>query len=113
MDTAAVMKCLDLVITCDSAVAHLAGALGVPVWVPIHYVPDWRWLLDREDTPWYPTMRLFRQSATREWGSVFARIAQELRKLVAMPRKASTIRVETAPGSSSTRSRSSRSRANA
>jgi tetratricopeptide (TPR) repeat protein len=98
MDTAAVMKCLDLVITCDSAVAHLAGALAVPVWVPIHHVPDWRWLLDREDTPWYPTMRLFRQSAAREWGSVFARIAQELQKLVAVPRKAATIRVETAPG---------------
>ena len=61
MDTAAVMKNLDLVICSDSAVAHLAGALAVPVWVALPFVPDWRWLLEREDSPWYPTMRLFRQ----------------------------------------------------
>ena len=61
LDTAAVMKNLDLVVTSDTAVAHLAGALGVPVWVALPYSPDWRWLLGREDSPWYPTMRLFRQ----------------------------------------------------
>jgi tetratricopeptide (TPR) repeat protein len=75
MDTAAVMKNLDLVITSDSALAHLAGALGVPVWVALPYASDWRWLLEREDSPWYPTMRLFRQSRWGDWDGVFDRIA--------------------------------------
>jgi tetratricopeptide (TPR) repeat protein len=83
VDTAAVMKNLDLVITSDSAIAHLAGALGVPVWVALPAVPDWRWLLARQDSPWYPTMRLFRQSRAGDWGGVFARIADELRALAA------------------------------
>jgi tetratricopeptide (TPR) repeat protein len=77
-DTAAVMKSLDLVITCDTAVAHLAGALGVPVWVALAYGPDWRWLLGREDSPWYPTMRLFRQARPGDWDGVFARMAAAL-----------------------------------
>ena len=68
MDTAAIMMNLDLVITSDTAVPHLAGALGVPVWVALPFVPDWRWLLEREDSPWYPTMRLFRQTRTRPVG---------------------------------------------
>ena len=71
MDTAAVLEQLDLVIACDTAVAHLAGALGVPVWVAIPFVPDWRWLLDRDDSPWYPTMRLFRQRRPGDWTAVF------------------------------------------
>jgi tetratricopeptide (TPR) repeat protein len=83
MDTAAVMKNLDLVVTVDTAVAHLAGALSVPVWVALPKVPDWRWLLGREDSPWYPTMRLFRQSHPGEWADVFQRIAGEARRLVA------------------------------
>jgi tetratricopeptide (TPR) repeat protein len=78
MDTAAVMQHLDLVLTCDTAVAHLAGALGVPVWVPLAYAADWRYLLDRDDSPWYPTMRLFRQSRLGDWAEVFERIASEL-----------------------------------
>ena len=82
MDTAAVMKNLDLVISSDTAVAHLAGALGVPVWVGLPVVPDWRWLLEREDTPWYPTMRLFRQTRQGRWEDVFERITSELTKLV-------------------------------
>jgi tetratricopeptide (TPR) repeat protein len=77
-DTAAAMRNLDLVITCDSAPAHLAGALGVPVWVAIPLAPDWRWLLGREDSPWYPTMRLFRQSAPGDWSDVIARMAAAL-----------------------------------
>jgi hypothetical protein len=77
-DTAGIMKCLDLVITSDTAAAHLAGALGVPVWVALQYVPDWRWLLDRQDSPWYPSMRLFRQANWGEWSEVFRRIAAEL-----------------------------------
>jgi hypothetical protein len=71
LDTAAVMKCCDLVITSDTAVAHLAGALGVRSWVGLKHVPDWRWMLDREDSPWYPTVRLFRQRSRGDWPSVF------------------------------------------
>jgi tetratricopeptide (TPR) repeat protein len=79
MDSAAVMKSLDLVITSDTAIAHLAGGLGVPVWLPLSAHGDWRWLTDRQDTPWYPTMRLFRQQRLDHWDDVFARIADELR----------------------------------
>jgi len=82
MDTAAVMKSLDLVISSDTAVAHLAGALGVPVWVALPLVPDWRWLLEREDSPWYPTMRLFRQTRYSHWEDVFERLAAELKTVV-------------------------------
>jgi Flp pilus assembly protein TadD len=78
VDTAAVMKNLDLVITCDTAVAHLAGALAVPVWVALPFLPDWRWLIGREDSPWYPTMRLFRQTVAGDWTGVFGRIAAAL-----------------------------------
>ena len=70
MDTAAIMMNLDLVITSDTAIAHLAGALGVPVWVALPFMPDWRWLLDRSDSPWYPTMRLFRQKAPGDWAGM-------------------------------------------
>jgi tetratricopeptide (TPR) repeat protein len=82
MDTAALMKSLDLIITSDTANAHLAGALGVPVWVVLPFNPDWRWQLDREDSPWYPTMRLFRPRAQMQWGEVFQRVAGELQKIV-------------------------------
>jgi tetratricopeptide (TPR) repeat protein len=78
MDTAAIMKNLDLVITSDTSIAHLAGALGVPVWVPLPYVPDWRWLLERSDCPWYPTMRLFRQRKAGDWDRVFDEIRTAL-----------------------------------
>jgi hypothetical protein len=78
MDTAALMKSLDLIITCDTSIAHLAGALAAPVWVALPYAADWRWLMGREDSPWYPTMRLFRQSAWDDWKSAFDRIATAL-----------------------------------
>ena len=81
MDTAAVMKNLDLVITSDTATPHLAGALGVQVWVALAKIPEWRWLLEREDSPWYPTMRLFRQSRFGQWSNVFERMAGELRQI--------------------------------
>jgi hypothetical protein len=76
LDTAALMMSLDLIVTCDTSVAHLAGALGRPVFVALPAVADWRWLTGRDDTPWYPTMRLFRQDKPGDWGGVFARIAQ-------------------------------------
>ena len=78
VDCAAVMMNLDLVICSDTAAAHLAGALGRPVWIVLKHVPDWRWMMDREDTPWYPTARLFRQARRDDWGEVFERIAREL-----------------------------------
>ncbi len=78
LDAAAVMRCLDLVITSDTSIAHLAGALGCPTWVALKHMPDWRWLLDREDSPWYPTLRLFRQREPGDWEDVFERMAGEL-----------------------------------
>ena len=81
LETAAIMKNLDLVVCSDSALAHLAGGLGVRVWVALPAVADWRWLRDREDSPWYPSMRLFRQAALGAWGPVFERLADEVRKL--------------------------------
>ncbi len=78
-DLAAVLMNMDLVVTVDTSVAHLAGAMGVPVWVLLPVVPDWRWLLERTDSPWYPTMRLFRQRRRNDWDEVFTRIAAELR----------------------------------
>ena len=78
MDTAAVMKNLDLVITSDTTAAHLGGALGAAVWVALPFAPDWRWLLDRSDSPWYPTMRLFRQRERGNWQGVFEDIRKAL-----------------------------------
>jgi tetratricopeptide (TPR) repeat protein len=98
MDTAAVMKNLDLVVTSDTATAHLAGALGVRAWVVLPFSPHWHWLLAREDSPWYPTVRLFRQKAWGDWEGVFARLAAELARVAAQPRSARPILVETAPG---------------
>ena len=80
MDTAAVISNLDLVVTSDTSMAHLAGALGAPVWVALQYGADWRFLRDREDSPWYPTMRLFRQTTLGHWPDVFERIAQAVEK---------------------------------
>ncbi|MGD0460888.1 MAG: tetratricopeptide repeat protein [Tepidisphaeraceae bacterium] len=78
-DTAALIANLDLVIASDTAVAHLAGAIGKPLWLLLPFAPDWRWLLNRDDTPWYPTMRLFRQSTLGDWPGVMERVAQALR----------------------------------
>jgi ADP-heptose:LPS heptosyltransferase len=80
MDTAAIMMSLDLVITSDTAVPNLAGALGVPVWVALPRASDWRWLLHRADSPWYPTMRLFRQKTAGDWAAVFQEIYDALRE---------------------------------
>jgi tetratricopeptide (TPR) repeat protein len=97
MDTAAIMQNLDLVITADTAIAHLAGALGVPVWVGLCAAPDWRWLLQGETSPWYPTMRLFRQWVPGDWEDVFTRLAAELQRLLA-ERPAAPVVVEMSPG---------------
>jgi tetratricopeptide (TPR) repeat protein len=77
-DTAAAIALLDLVIAVDTSVAHLAGSLGMPVWILLPITVDWRWLIDREDSPWYPTARLFRQDSPGDWPSVIARVRQEL-----------------------------------
>jgi len=77
-DTAAVLSQLDLLITIDTAAAHLAGAMGVPTWTMVPFAPDWRWMYDREDCPWYPTMRIFRQPKINDWKAVVSRIRTEL-----------------------------------
>jgi hypothetical protein len=77
-DTAAVIAQLDLVIAADTSVAHLAAALGKPTWILLPFAPDWRWLLDREDSPWYASVRLFRQSARGDWAGVIERVRQAL-----------------------------------
>ncbi len=82
-DTAAILSIADILISVDSAPVHLAGALGRPVWVMLPFVPDWRWLLERTDTPWYPGMRLFRQRSRGDWSSVMSAMARELARLAA------------------------------
>jgi len=84
-DTAALIANLDLVISVDTAVAHLAGSMGKPIWVMLPYVPDWRWMLDRNDSPWYPTMQLFRQPEKGNWDAVMMNIAKELELLISSP----------------------------
>ena len=84
-DTAAVISQLDLVITVDTALAHLAGAMARPVWVLIHFAADWRWMCDREDNPWYPTMRLFRQRQPGDWAEVMSRVKAALSEFAGVP----------------------------
>jgi hypothetical protein len=83
MELAAMMSCLDLIVTVDTMAAHLAGSLARPVWNMLCYAPDWRWMKSREDSPWYPSMRLFRQSAAGDWRAVVERIARALTELAA------------------------------
>jgi len=80
-DTAALILQLDLVISVDTSVAHLAGALGEPVWILLPHNPDWRWLLDRDDSPWYPSARLFRQQQIGNWAGVIDQVKNELRSV--------------------------------
>jgi tetratricopeptide (TPR) repeat protein len=82
VDTAAVMECLDLVITCDTSIAHVAGALGRPTWVVLKRVPDWRWMLEGKDNPWYPTVEMFRQTVDGRWDDVFERICLDLQERI-------------------------------
>ena len=82
IETAALISCLDIVISADTSVAHLSGALGRPTWILLPYTPDYRWLLDRDESPWYPTVRLFRQSKTRDYAEVLDRVRSELKSLI-------------------------------
>ena len=84
-DTMAIMDNLDIVVTVDTSVGHLAAAMGRPVWILLATAPDWRWLLDRSDTPWYPTVRLFRQTVARQWPDAMQRVADALRERFEMP----------------------------
>jgi Glycosyltransferase family 9 (heptosyltransferase) len=86
-DTAALIAQLDLVIAVDTAVAHLAGALGKPVWVLLPYAPDWRWMHGREDSPWYPTMRLLRQPGPGDWAAVLDRVRGDLAAIAELWRR--------------------------
>jgi len=88
-DTAAVMRQLDLVISVDTAALHLAGALARPAWALLPYAPDWRWLLQREDSPWYPTLRLFRQVTLGDWAGVINRVQEELSRMARLYRASS------------------------
>jgi hypothetical protein len=81
-DTAALIETLDLVIGVDTSVIHLAGALGKPVWLLNRFDTDWRWLLDRDDSPWYPTLRQFRQARPGDWEGVISRVVQALRDMM-------------------------------
>jgi ADP-heptose:LPS heptosyltransferase len=82
LDVAAILMSLDLVVTSDSMLAHLAGALGRPVFVALRRIPDWRWMLERDDSVWYPSARLFRQAVEGDWSEVLARIAAATRVLL-------------------------------
>jgi hypothetical protein len=77
-ETAAMIQHLDLIVTVDTAVAHLAGAMGKRTWLMLPWIPDWRWMLERTDSPWYPTMRLFRQRKTGDWAEVLRQVAGSL-----------------------------------
>ncbi len=79
-DSAAIIEHLDLVITVDTAIGHLTGAMGKPAWIMLPYAPDWRWLRERTDTPWYPDVRLFRPAAPKDWASITNAVAAALRE---------------------------------
>ena len=106
-DTMALLECLDLVVTVDTSVGHLAAAMGKPVWILLATSPDWRWLLNREDSPWYPTVRLFRQTQPRVWSDVFQRVAAALKEAGGLGAKPSA--AEPAP-KTKTRSRAAKGR---
>jgi hypothetical protein len=79
LDTAALCECMDLIISVDTSLVHLAGALGRPTWALLPFVPDWRWFLEGEYSPWYPSAKLYRQTATGDWDGVLTRVAEDLR----------------------------------
>lgn len=97
-DTLALLSLMDVVIVADSALGHLAGTLGRPVWIPQTYHADWRWLLDREDSPWYPTLRLFRQTTAGDWDGVFQRLRSALCEQFPSLRRTRPLSIEVSPG---------------
>jgi ADP-heptose:LPS heptosyltransferase len=80
VETAALCECMDVVVCVDTSVAHLSAALGQRTWILLPFTPDWRWMRERENSPWYPTAKLYRQKIAGEWGEVFARVAADLRR---------------------------------
>ena len=84
LDSAALMSLMDVMISVDSAPVHLAGALGVRTWLLCRKQSEWRWMLDREDSPWYPSIRIFRQTVIGQWDDVIEKVTQELKQLVAL-----------------------------
>jgi hypothetical protein len=98
MDTAAVMMSLDLVVAACTSLAHLAGALAVPVWIALKFAPEWRWLYHREDSPWYPTARLFRQPQLGDWTGAFDRMVAALKERLAGVPRSGEIAVKVSPG---------------
>ncbi len=82
LDTAAAIECCDLVISCDTAITHLAGAMGKPAWVILRHVPHWVWMMERPDSPWYPSVRLYRQKQAGDWDSAFAEVYAELPRYI-------------------------------
>jgi ADP-heptose:LPS heptosyltransferase len=103
-ETAALVSCLDLVITVDTSMTHLSGALARPTWILLPYTPDYRWLLDRDDSPWYPTAKLFRQNECRDYASVLKRVQEELETRIGADREFLSTR-PTPPDRSSARPR--------
>ena len=96
-DTAATIENLNLIVSVDTSVLHLAGAMGKPAWALFRFEGNWRWLLDRQDSPWYPTMKLFRQKKPGDWPDVFDRVAEELQKLIS--RKGYCVKTQNTPRS--------------
>ena len=82
LDSAAILKACDLVITSDTAIAHLSGSLGIKTWLVLQYIPDWRWMLNINYSPWYKSMKIFRQSKLDDWNSAFNEINKELKTLI-------------------------------
>ena len=97
-DTAALIENLDMVISADTVVAHLAGALGKPVWIMLRKSGEWRWLMERSDSPWYPTARIFRQKTPGDWAGLISDIAQQLQVFFMSPLKMQTLALGPAPG---------------
>lgn len=101
-DTAALCEQLDLVVSVDTSVAHMAAAIGKPTWILLPFVPDWRWMLDRDDSPWYPSVKLFRQAAPGDWNGMFAKLRQQLLARFGSQVKPSAPTASTAPAQSTT-----------
>ena len=99
VETAALCECLDLVISVDTSIAHLSAALGMKTWILLSFHPDWRWLLERRDSPWYPSVNLYRQATEDDWSPVFASLRRDLAEVTsdAQPEASNAIRAPSVP----------------